>query len=173
MLMISRTKKIKRSIHFLVRILILTHRVPMTQHQIKLAKTLTFMGGIPFLIAVILKSLDLNCPILSIDDFTLRYGAVIISFICGIHWGLQITHDIPIRGSLLLTSNLICLIAWATILMDAKYWHYLIQISCFFLLLTVDRKLYGLGIFNQWFYQLRKTITTIVSLSLAVIALLD
>ncbi len=50
-------------------------------------KILTYLGSIPFVIMTILKIMNINYFLnMSVNSLIITYGAIIISFICGIHF---------------------------------------------------------------------------------------
>jgi hypothetical protein len=71
-------------------------------------------GLIPFLLAA---AASLNSQPLfgySAEAVFLGYSVVILSFLCGTLWGLSMASpDSPPSGAVLLTSNLLALVAWA------------------------------------------------------------
>lgn len=87
------------------------------------------------------------------------YGAIILSFLAGMHWGrglgAQNIHAVP----MLLWSNVIALIAWLTLLMSTKLMIASILFSCFTLQYLVDMRLARLGIMPHWFLPIRQHVT--------------
>ena len=60
----------------------------MAQRQITLATMLTYSGTLPLVLAVILH----HTPSLGLDLALLArtYAAIILSFLCGIHWAVYL-----------------------------------------------------------------------------------
>lgn len=143
----------------------------MRSTQTQLAKILTFSGALPFAAAV-LAHLQGMASYHS-GYLALTYGAVIISFMAGIHWGLFLTHAQYTRINLLLSSNLLALIAWASLFFLIPVTQYLIQIVCFIVLWSIDRRLYAEGVIEGWYYQLRTQITTVVVIFLSALLVLQ
>lgn len=139
--------------------------------HIQLAKTLTFMGALPFVGAVIAQLQGMAHY--HSGYFALTYGAVIISFLGGIHWGLFLSNAQHTRLNLLVTSNLLALIAWATLFFVVPVTQYLVQIAAFIALWWIDRKLVAEGIIERWFYRLRSQVTAVVLLCLAIMLVLQ
>lgn len=135
------------------------HR-PMNKPQIKLATTLTFFGAVPFIASML--GLVLGYDAMHVRYFSLSYGAVIISFLSGMHWGIFITQAQAIRMNLLVTSNVFALLAWASLLLVVPTLQYGLQILCFVVLFMIDRALTSRGILERWFYLLRQRITVVV-----------
>lgn len=143
----------------------------MQSAHIQLAKTLAFMGALPFIGAVVAQSLGMAHY--HSGYLALSYGAVIISFLCGIHWGLFLSHAHEIRLNLLVSSNLLAVIAWATLFFVVPVTQYLVQIAAFIVLWLIDRRLVAEGVIERWFYQLRKQVTMLVLLCLCVMLVLQ
>jgi len=143
----------------------------MQRDQIIWAKGLTLLGAIPFVAAVLAQIAGMahyHTAYLS-----LTYGAIIISFLSGIHWGLYITHAKAKRINLLLSSNILALLAWLSLLLLVPVTQYLIQITCFISLLLIDRQLAADGAIEAWFYQLRLQISSLVIICLLLLVWLQ
>ncbi len=143
----------------------------MQRDQIIWAKALTLLGAIPFVAAVLAQIAGMahyHTAYLS-----LTYGAIIISFLSGIHWGLYITHAKAKRINLLVSSNILALLAWLSLLLLVPVTQYLIQITCFMSLLVIDRQLAADGAIEAWFYQLRLQISSLVIICLLLLVWLQ
>lgn len=136
----------------------------MKSQPIQLANTLTYLGALPFLAAVL--GLLLGMDATHLHYWILTYAAVIIAFLSGMHWGFVITHPTPIRFHLLLSSNVFALLAWGSLWFLYPRWQYAWQLTCFVLLFFIDRKLAQQAVIPPWFYQLRQRITCVVILCL-------
>jgi hypothetical protein len=140
----------------------------MNKNQITLAKTLTYSGTLPLIASVIARYLplaELNSTLIAET-----YSAIIISFLCGIHWAIYLFFAEKCPRNLLITSNMVALLAWASLLVRDQSIALLLQALCFLYLLTLDLKLRDAGIVSQWFYQLRRNATVIVVLCLVMLA---
>lgn len=139
----------------------------MKQSQITLAKILTFSGTLPLIASAITRYL----PVAVWDSALIAktYSAVIISFLCGIHWAVYLFFAEKCPRNLLITSNVIALLAWVSLLFTHPLVTVLLQSLCFLYLLTLDLKLRDAGIIPEWFYSLRRNATIIVVLCLAAI----
>lgn len=141
-----------------------------------IAKVLTYAGTLPFL-GVVLASLS-GLDLMGFDPkhVILSYGAVIISFICGIHWGLYLYREAPLN--LFIHSNVVTLIAWFALLLGLSKWQPFsniapwLLIGCFIYLLWVDRLLFRKDLHENWFMTLRTHATLIVSVALLFFAIL-
>ena len=74
----------------------------MIQGHINLARALTCAGILPPWLALILH-VSTGWPWAGFAALT--YGAVIASFVCGMHWGLAMQPHKPMPVNLLITSN--------------------------------------------------------------------
>jgi hypothetical protein len=137
----------------------------MTPRAITLAKALTYAGTLPLLAGVALQ----YAPIAGVDGqaMALRYAAIIVSFLCGIHWAVELFFAARTPRHLLLTSNATALLAWCSLLLPSLLLAFLLQAWCFLYLLTLDLKLRDAGILPAWFYGLRRNATIIVVVCLA------
>ena len=133
-----------------------------------LANSLTYSGTLPLIAAA-------ACVYFSVRYFdsaliAITYSAMIISFLCGIHWAVYLFFAEKCPRNLLMTSNGVALVAWSSLLITHQSIAIALQAVCFLYLLTLDLKLRDVGILPQWFYGLRRNATMIVVLCLAVIA---
>jgi SAM-dependent methyltransferase len=96
------------------------------------------------------------------------YSAIIIAFLAGIHWACFLFFANTCPRPLLLTSNLVALLAWLGLLAPQAPWSMLLHILCFLYLLVLDHRLQQAGILPAWFYRLRCRATSIVVLSLGI-----
>jgi len=130
-----------------------------------LAKTLTYSGTLPLIGSVLLNQIDIS----GIDAkyFGSTYAAIIVSFICGIHWATYSFYPEKCSHNLLFTSNIIALLAWGSLLIPQNVISISLQTLCFLSLLILDTKLLKAGLWPQWFYNLRRNATIIVILCLS------
>ena len=140
----------------------------MNTDQQKLAASLTYAGLLPLAFALANHFLQV-VPVDSVF-WAASYAAVIASFICGIHWAVFLFHAERSPVNLLLTSNLICLSAWAALLLPAAWPSLVILMLCFISLLAIDRRLRDDRLLPAWFHQLRQRASAGVILCLGVFA---
>jgi len=98
------------------------------------------------------------------------YGAIILSFLGGIHWGLAIADDGASSGlgaiwPRLGASVIPALIAWVALLLDPTMGFLLLAIA-FVLLLLGDLAATRRGFAPRWYPRLRVPLTSIAVLSL-------
>jgi len=141
----------------------------MKQLDITIAKTLTYSGTLPLIGSAVI----LYFPVAGLDGAFIAstYSAVIISFLCGIHWAAYLFFADRCPRNLLITSNIVALLAWVSLLTTNQLSTALLQILCFGYLLAMDLKLRDAGILAEWFFRLRRNATIIVVLCLLLIAL--
>ena len=132
----------------------------MKDHNIKLANLLTYSGTLPFIGCAI--AMKLPSIITNVNFIASAYGAVIISFLCGIHWGIYLFFSSRCSRNLLISSNFIALVAWSLLIIPFHSLCFLIQVLCFIYLLIIDIKLRDAAVLPEWFYRLRRNATIIV-----------
>jgi hypothetical protein len=145
--------------------------ITMKLSTIQLAKILTYSGTLPLIACFFLQVF----PVSGFDGNLIAkaYGAIIISFLCGIHWATYLFFAEKCPRNLLLTSNLVSLLAWSSLLILNQQIVTLLQVLCFVYLLILDLKLRAAGILPGWFYTLRRNATVIVVSSLIAITVLS
>ena len=133
------------------------------------AQFLTYAGTIPFLGAVLMPHIYPEFLGLDFDHVVLTYGAVIASFIAGIHWGIYLFKDA--HTNLFIHSNIAALLAWFAVL-TAIPGSVGILIITFFYLLFIDKQLSNVGVIEDWYMRTRLIASIIVILALSLHALL-
>ncbi len=134
-----------------------------------LARVLTFAGALPFIAAVVALQLAPPVATAPVWQAVLGYGAVIASFVSGIHWGLFVYRDKAMPLNLFISSNVCALAAWGALLAPTLWLSLAILIAVFAALFAIDHALWRAGAHAAWFYQLRAAITAIVIAALAVL----
>jgi len=142
----------------------------MNARNINLAKFLTYSGTLPLIASTIAAAIGFHW--FDVMYAAITYGAVIVSFLCGIHWAIYLFFSESCPRNLLLTSNFTALIAWSSLLVGNIRIALIIQSLCFLFLLYLDHKLLNKAILPQWFYVLRSNATIVVVISLLAIAYL-
>ena len=100
---------------------------------------------------------------LNYDSVILTYGAVIASFVAGIHWGIYLFKDAPLN--LFIHSNVVALLAWCAV-MVAHPANTVILLICFLYLIVIDRQLWKAGVIEKWYLRTRLIATTLVLFAL-------
>lgn len=127
----------------------------MTQDQRRLAQLLTYCGILPPWLAL---GLHLGFAWQPAGFAALTYGAIIASFLCGVHWGLFMQATRPMPFNLLLTSNAGALAAWAMLLVSlwSPALAFVGVAMVLGVLLLIDRRLLSLGVIEPWFWTIRR-----------------
>ena len=132
------------------------------------------LGLVPFVAlaaSLVLAPADLK-PTLAYA--LLGYGAVILSFLGGVHWGLAIGGTAPAAAESLKTRLILSvipsLVAWAALLMPAG--GLFVLAAAIALMLIVDLRATRAGHAPSWYPRLRIPLSVAVALSLLAGALL-
>ena len=143
----------------------------MKKSDINLASILTYSGTLPLVACVVL----IFAPIAGVDGNLVAktYGAVILSFLCGIHWAAFLFFAEKCPHQLLITSNVLALLAWCSLLATHQRMALALQAMCFLILFALDFRLHNVGILPEWFYYLRRNATVIVVVCLSAMAVLS
>jgi hypothetical protein len=132
------------------------------------ARILGYGGALPFLGGAIMASQDMGIPGFATSNVLLTYGAIILSFLGGLHWGRVITSTIQIGNAgpvWLFWSVCPPLLGWAALLLPVKAAAILLSV-CFMVALGVDQKLIRGREWPAWMRQLRLHLSLIASASL-------
>lgn len=140
----------------------------MNEKKILVARVLTYSGIMPFLFFRMAVAQHAGGFDYSLALFA--YGAVIISFLCGIHWAAFLFFSQNCSRNLLFHSIAISLLGWLSVLPVMSYLTFALQILCFLYLLILDLELYRNKVIPLWFFHLRLNATIIVALLLFITA---
>lgn len=130
---------------------------------LRLAQGLVYSGSLPFLACALLAWAGPIAGVPSVDPVAVAigYGAVIASFIAGIHWAVHLFAGARGGDNLLVASNVVALVAWGALLIGGA-WGLALLVACFAALFALDRRLHRRGVWPTWFFRLRRNITAIV-----------
>ena len=139
-------------------------KMTMKPSDVNLAKILTYAGTLPMMACVVSSVV----PVPGFDSIlvTPTYSAIIISFLCGIHWTAFLFLPEKCPRFYLISSNGVALLAWGTLILPYQGIARFVPPLCFLFLLALDSRLREQGIIPDWFYTLRRNATTIVVLCL-------
>ena len=132
----------------------------MQKQSIVVACVLTAAGVLPFFLLELAAVLHLHG--FDVQRAFFAYAAVIIAFICGMHWGVCFFFSEKKLPQLLLHSNAITLLGWAACCLRSVTWGLIIQSGCFIYLLGLDVLLHRGGVLPTWFFKLRVMVTAVV-----------
>lgn len=138
-----------------------------------MARLLGYGGAFPFLCGAIAASQQVTVLGLSPAHLLLSYGAVILSFLGGLHWGRVITSP-NINGrtdsTWLIWSVCPSLLGWVTLLLPVKIGAVVLSL-CFLATLHIDQKLFREQIWPTWMRPLRLHLSLVAVASLTSLAL--
>ena len=143
----------------------------MTDGQKRLVRYLAYAGALPPWLGL---ALHIAAPHAWAGFAAVAYAAIIVSFVCGMHWGVYLCSSVPIPINLLLTSNAGALFAWAMVL--ASIWS--VPLACIGLaialglLLAVDRRLLLAAVLEPWFWTVRRNVSIGLGASLVMWSIL-
>ncbi len=140
----------------------------MNKKNILVARFLTYTGIMPFVFFGM--AVAMNAGGLDYGLALFAYGAIIISFLCGIHWAAFLFFSQNCSRNLLFHSNAISLLGWLSVIPVMSYLTFALQILCFLYLLMLDLELYRNKIIPLWFFHLRLNATIVVALLLFITA---
>jgi hypothetical protein len=139
----------------------------------RLAIALTLAGALPFWLVAAYIALDPGGALVPFAWLSvLLYGAVIASFVAGLHWGLYLYSSAPMPLNLFLTSIICALAVWGVMLLPGLEPQLAGLAAVFAVLFVIDRCLWRAGVHERWFYRLRAAITGIVIAALALLLVL-
>jgi hypothetical protein len=139
----------------------------MNSHTQQLAHILTYSGTLPLLGA--LGAVFFSVAGVDAVHIARTYSAVILSFLCGIHWAIYLFYSEKCPDNLFITSNAMALMSWCSLLLEQAPMAILVQSLCFIGILALDHKLRKAAILPSWFFMLRRNATIIVVSSLFMI----
>lgn len=137
-----------------------------------ITRPLAFAGALPFVVcALLLWAGHTTLPVLgSVSNIAASYGLLILAFMAGIHWGQRLS-GVETRLNFFLSSNAIALAAWFAYLLLSPRLFFAALAMLFAILLLIDRRLGAEGHLPTDYVRTRTTVSALVVLSLAVIAL--
>lgn len=125
---------------------------------------LTYMGALPFVIFNLMLVLHFDFVLSTEFIFKafLTYGAIIMSFLAGMHWGLAITVSQPVSAYLLLSSNVVAILAWLCLILNIHFLALILLGVLYLYQLLIDCKLAKDRLIAKGFLLTRIVITVIV-----------
>ena len=129
------------------------------------AKTLGYAGLMPFVVFSIGCWIPLPY-VVNAPGIIIAYGAVILSFMGAVHWGVAMVNTDQQRGSYILASVIPALLAWPALLLPHSLALALL-LAGFIGLYVYDRSVEKAQLLPGWYIPMRTRLTTIVTLCLA------
>ena len=138
-----------------------------------IARILGYGGALPFLFGAMAASLKVAVFGLAPAYLVLSYGAAILSFLGGLHWGRVITSP-NANGSSdstwLIWSVCPPLLGWVALLLPVKVGAVVLSL-CFLVALQIDQRLFREQTWPAWMRPLRLHLSLIAVASLTSLAL--
>jgi hypothetical protein len=127
------------------------------------ATALTYMGALPFWLLMLAPETVAGVNTASVF---LSYGAIISSFMAGTLWGTETRG----RGDVLVivTSNVLALVAFATLVLGLSVTALLMQMVLFGFLLLADYRTLARRDDQRWYWKLRLQVTVVVAVAYCV-----
>lgn len=141
---------------------------------ISFSRLLMMAGALPFIGLLLASFFDWQLLAWPAERVFLAYGAIIVSFLGGIHWGYAILliksapHEAAsnsLARTFLALSNIVALMAWASLLFHSLGIALSVQLLALLLALFSDSYAFRLKMIPEWFWNLRRIITVIVASS--------
>ena len=136
------------------------------------AKALGYGGTIPFVVLAVCSVAGIELSAVGIDDIKGKlpgYGAVIISFIGAVHWGIAMQSAPAKQNTLFVYSVIPALVAWMWLFFNVRIALFGMAITIV-AMLFIDRFLLA-GIAPQGYLKMRVHLTVIVALCLLLAAI--
>ena len=137
-----------------------------------LTRRLASLGALPFIACAILSLAGItDLPFLG-DPAMVEalYGLTIASFMAGVHWGTALNRDRHLPVNLFITSNIVAVAAWVSVLLAGPGLALVALSILFAYLLFIDHRLFRLEVIDRPYWQTRLWITAIVIACLVVTA---
>lgn len=141
---------------------------PLSPRNTFLAQLLAYGGVMPLVAAIFAQYMKLDMDALGLAR---SYAAVIISFLCGTHWGLFIGHSNKVPHNLFITSTFAAVAGWISLLLPEIKTALVMQSLCFLYLMVLDYRMKRSGLLPAWYYALRHNATAIVIFSIFMLEL--
>jgi ATP/ADP translocase len=137
-----------------------------------ITRPLAFAGALPFVAsALLLWAGHSSVPVLgSVATIAASYGLLILAFMAGVLWGQRLS-GIETQLNLFVVSNAIALAGWFAYLLLKPQLFFASLALLFAVLLLIDRRLGAEGHLSFEYVRTRSVVSSLVVLSLAVIAL--
>ena len=133
------------------------------------AKLLGYAGLLPFVFLALASLMGLHLPFAPSQALLIGYGAVILTFVGALHWGVQLASGAPSSGAFI-WSVIPSLMGWVALMVPAGFAALIIiigLITCW----AIDRRAVAKGVWPSWMGNMRTILTAIACLSMMVIYL--
>ena len=127
--------------------------------------TIGLLGLIPFAFPLIEKYGLVNFFEIKTINFTIWYGITILSFLCGIYWGLSINAFIKNNSNLNYILPALSIIPFSfaigTVIVS-NYLNIIFLVIGFLLCQILDEILFSYNVYFNWYIRLRRFLTVVV-----------
>jgi hypothetical protein len=136
-----------------------------------LYSTLTYAGVTPFLACALLPLIGISSlpPFGPLDQLVNSYGLAIVCFLAGIHWANYLNNQDVLPFNLMISSNVVFLVAWFAYVLGELSWSLVIQIVALFILLLIDWRLKSAAVITAHYFRARFIATALASAALALV----
>ena len=132
-----------------------------------LYSSLAYAGVTPFVACALLPM----APFGPLDQLVNSYGLAIVCFLSGIHWANYLANKDELPFNLMVSSNVIFLLAWFGFVVGELSTSLAIQIVSLAVLLFIDWRLKTVEVITTHYFRVRLTATSLAIASLVVILL--
>ena len=127
--------------------------------------TIGLLGLIPFAFRLIEKYGLVNISEIKTINFTIWYGITILSFLCGIYWGLSINAHVKNNSDLSYLLPALSIIPFSfaigTVIVSS-YLNIIFLVIGFLLCQILDEILFSYNVYFNWYIRLRRFLTVVV-----------
>ncbi|MDG1287975.1 MAG: DUF3429 domain-containing protein [Rickettsiales bacterium] len=139
----------------------------------KLHQLLTYAGALPFLACAALLFMGISVvPLIGETRLIAQsYGLLILSFLCGIHWGTYLYKAPSSPLNLFISSNVIVIGVWVLSLVAMPRISLLGSAIGFALIILIEWKLYKADLISRAYFKMRRNVSFVVITCLLITAL--
>lgn len=139
----------------------------------RLYSLLAYAGVTPFVACALLPLGGIVSlpPFGPLDQLVNSYGLAIVCFLSGIHWATYLAKKDDLPFNLMISSNVIFLLAWFGFVLGDLSVSLTIQVVCFATLLFIDWRLKSAALITSEYFRARLTATSLAIASLTVVLL--
>lgn len=144
------------------------HSTERLAQLIAVYRALGYAGVLPFLVGAfgVLLLRDPGMRHLA-ERGLIGYGAVILSFLGAVHWGLMLARPVPRQHGILIAGVLPSLVGWLTLLLSRDY-ALAVQIAAFGAFWLYEHRVLGTEVLPVNYLSMRRILTLVVCAALAI-----
>ena len=139
----------------------------------RLYSLLAYAGVSPFVACALLPLAGIVSipPFGPLDQLVNSYGLAIVCFLSGIHWANYLANKDSLPFNLMVSSNVVFLLAWFGFVLGDLSVSLVIQMASLAILLFLDWRLRSAGVLTADYFRVRFTATSLAMASLTVVLL--